>query len=715
MTTNEGGSGTVNASVTRIRSINSTHVELRVEEYEGYAGVDGVHKNETVGYLVVKPGTWNVGGKIWRVGTRSTDSSYSTMNFGYTFASQPAILTQINSYNEADAGSHTRQDNPTTSSSDVKVEEDSDAAHVAETIGFVAAETGVVNTTYTNGLLIQAGVTSDSVTDNWYTVTFNQYFVYTPVVVTKMMTENGGDEADESVQGVTKTTFQVSVEETPSHDGSHTTEIFGWIAGNEGLIYGRQYVATEPSYSVYSTEEILPNGSFIANRYETAFKGYLLMKVDKNTTNGWQTVDVVVNDTNTGTLRTVSGDHFDLSSIWNSTPWNTDKYGAGVYRVYIALTDAKGNVLQSDVGYIEGWDTFNITQPPVKINITEIRVYNVTGTPNTHIYINDLKGSGINTTFTLYTGNVYRIEIEVQNLPSSSVWNLTLVNVSHQNLNPVWEVDDVNDVWYSNISDRSDTNYVGGLWSSGIVEWNTSSLDGIVQPGGNVTFYYIVNITSNQEEDRAVKFLISDPNFDKYDISTFHIVVTENIPPFLYQEIYNVTSVNVTRGNSLTVYARWNETIGQALAEYNSTTSILSNYTITLPTPNPQNWTNYTIETTGLWQLGKHVVKIYASDEKDNWNGSLPYISFYVWGLARITDGSLNATMISVGESVKITCKVEDATVNEPITNYIVHFYNSTHELGTNITNSDGWTTFVYTDNSPGTETILCNITENAM
>ena len=623
---------------------------------------------------------------------------------------------QINSYNEADdAGSHARQNDTTTSHGDVKVEEDGDGAHGTETIGYIAVETGVANQTYTNGMLIQAGVIIDDVTHNWYPINYPQYYSTPPVVISKMMTEDGADEADEAMQGVTETTFQVSVEESPSHPpGTHTDETFGWLASDRGKIYGRQYLSAEPSYSFCGDEENLPNGSFIANKYTTRFKGYLLMKVEKNTSSGWQTLEVVVNDTQTQTLRIISGDVFDLSSIWNATPWNTDKHSAGVYRVYVSLTDKNGTVLESEVGKIEGYGLFNITKPPVEVNITEIRVYNITGNPNPKTYTGDLEGSGINTTFTLYSGNQYRIEIEVMTLSSSGEWNLSTSNFTHENLDPSWEIDE-DDIWYSNSSNRTDDKFVGGLWNSGIVKWNSSSLDGTVQPGGNVTFYYIVNVSASEEDDITVTFLINDTFFTKKDVSVFHIIVPESVPPFLYQGIYNLTKNNVTRGETLVIYARWNETISDAIAEFNSTSVDMENHTITLPSPNPQNWTNYTIQTTSQWKLGAHMSKIYAADEKGNWNGTLPYLNFTVWGLARVSDGHLNSSTIDVGDSVMIECKVEDQTLSslKEVSNYPVRFYNSTSELGISLTNSSGWASFVYTDESPGVESIICNITEN--
>ncbi|RLJ04379.1 MAG: hypothetical protein DRP18_04785, partial [Candidatus Aenigmatarchaeota archaeon] len=483
-------------------------------------------------------------------------------------------------------------------------------------------------------------------------------------------------------------------------------------SGDETNLLGykqmRQYVYPEPTYSISSSEETPDTG--IANP-GTDFYGYLLMQVYRNTTSGWQLVDTVINETTARLLE--AGENLNISPIWNSNPWNTDKQSAGVYKIYAALTDSKGNILNSEYGSIEDYYLFNITAPSIQLNITEIRIYNVTGNPNAHIYTGDLKDSGINKTFTLYKGQVYRIEIQIDNLPLSQIWYINSSTITHSGLNSTWTIDATDDIWYSNESNRAQTDYTGGWWN-GTLKWN-SSLDGVVQPGGTATFYYIVNITTNENEIYPVVFTIDDPTFTKTDHSAFKILVPENVPPSLYNNIYNLTKTKVIRGESTTIYARWDETIRNATAEYNSTSSFLENHTISLPEPNPKNWTNHTISTTFAWLLGTHVAKIYAADEQDNWNNTLQYLNFTVWGMAEITDGILEPSTINVTNSTKIKCKVADTTTldDDPIANYTVYFYNSTGLMGTNTTNSTGWAVFTYIDDTPGQETITCNITKD--
>jgi len=493
---------------------------------------------------------------------------------------------------------------------------------------------------------------------------------------------------------------------TSDYIGSHTHGTSGWLYDLVDNIIVRKYASTEPNVSVGSENY---SGSAVSNDGNVSFKGYLLMTVQKYS-GTWQTISVRINDTNTSTIRTIENlSALNIGYLWNQNPWYTDLQGEGTYRVYAALTNPKGNVLNSDLGYLNNTYNFTINPSPVQINIINITIYNVTDNLNPHTYTGDLEDFGTNKTFTLYSGETYRVEIKVNNT-GSATWYINNSNISHTNLNSIWQLNATEDIWYSNISERSDTSFTGGNWSAGNVKWN-SSLGGIVPAGKNATFYYVFNVTSSQTENRLVNFRIEEPTFIKNDYSTYHIVIAESVPPFLYQEIYGITNVNVTRGNSTKVYARWNETIGQAKAEYNSTTPTLINYTISPPFTG--NWTNYTISTTSIWLLGNHSVKIYASDEQGNWNGTLSYLNFKVWGMAEVTSGSLNSSTINVSDTVKIECQVKDTTNNTAIPNYVVSFYNSTNLLGTNTTNSTGWAFHTYTDNSPGTETIVCNVTEN--
>ncbi len=154
-------------------------------------------------------------------------------------------------------------------------------------------------------------------------------------------------------------------------------------------------------------------------------------------------------------------------------------------------------------------------------NITQIRIYDVTGQANTHSGGTSI-GSGLNTTFYFYKKEprVYRVEIDVRN-DASTQWTIDSTDiVYHENLNSTWDINTTADVWYY----EGDANYTGGNWSNGRVTWNTS-LGGKLTNGETGTFYYVVNITTSGNEKYPVYFLCNDTvdNVGSYDNSIYNI------------------------------------------------------------------------------------------------------------------------------------------------------------------------------------------------
>ncbi|RLJ04641.1 MAG: hypothetical protein DRP18_04460, partial [Candidatus Aenigmatarchaeota archaeon] len=445
-------------------------------------------------------------------------------------------------------------------------------------------------------------------------------------------------------------------------------------------------------------------GSSILNRNETSTYGYLIMKVQRYQSPGWTDVDTVVNDLETGNPRLINPYNFTLlDTVWNE--WNTDRYENGTYRIYVAFTDPQGNVLEtSDSSFIQTFYNFTINPPPSIIAIKNITIYDVTDSPNTHTDTSNLQDSGLNKTFLLYTEKVYRIEILVENSPNSEEnWTISDAQVYHLNLSQSWVVSS-SDIWYSN-----GTNFEGGSFTGGNVSWDTTQ-DGIVPKGETATFYYVVNVTSTSEEFWNVDFWINDTNFIKHDYSVFHVVVSEEQPPQLFNNTYGLNTTHVNRGGSMLIYANWTEDIGWAKAEYNDTSSQLVNHTIT-----PEGtWTNHTIQTNSSWLLGHHIAKIYAADLNQNWNNSLKYLDFWVWGWAHVEDSHPQTSQtIQENESITFYCEIRnDASL--AIDQYPVDFWIDNVYQGTNLTNSSGWAFFNFTSLSLGTHTLKCNISDNS-
>ena len=430
---------------------------------------------------------------------------------------------------------------------------------------------------------------------------------------------------------------------------------------------------------------------------------YLTMKVQKKD-GTWTDVPgglIVAKEPN----NISSGNYLFLDDKWNNISWYTDKEDPGLYRAYVELTDSAENILKnSDGSYMTGYYEFNISKPPSIIQLSNIRVYDVTNALDKKTNTSDLIGSGTNTTFNLYTTKTYRVEFVLWNNDTSiEDWNIS-GDILHEYLNETWNITLTN-IWYSNETN----NFTGGNWSSGIVTWNTS-LGGTINIGQNGTFYYILEINTSKSENYPVHFLINHSQFTLGDNSVFNIILTETQPPGLYNSIYGLNDSSIIRGQSILIYARWDEAIDEAKAEYNSTDSTFYNHSISLPPPNLQNWTNHTITTNVSWVLGNHSAKIYAKDLNNNWNDTLQYLTFLVYGQAHITNSSLSNSTIVQGDNTTMRCRVM-ADNGSPINGYNVSFYNETgFELGWNLTNSTGWASLTFTGNTLGTQEIICYI-----
>jgi len=476
-------------------------------------------------------------------------------------------------------------------------------------------------------------------------------------------------------------------------------------------------------YDVTSGGEVT-HGSLLSNPGPTPLRGSLRLLIQQNTTGGWQDAATLLDDVGSGTVRTINATSWlDIASLWNASPWNTGNDPAGLYRAYAEFVAPDGTLLASTASPAPGgqlWNasSFTINQAPLRLNLTAVTIYDVSDTLNTHTYTGNLTANSTNDTFTLISGHAYRVELHVRNKANSTLWNLSQDAIGHSGLNASWMLDATNDVWYRNASDTADR--LGGAWQGGNVSWNTSANGGLANNGTTVVFSYVLNLSGASAEERPVAFRIDDPLLQLSDRSVFRIVLPDQQPPQLYNGsgnlVYNLSVVDVIRGDNTTIFARWDEAILNATVTYNSTSPLLSTYAVSLPSPNPQNWTNHTLATTPLWTLGGHVAKLAASDEQGNWNDTLAYLPFTVWGLARITGSTISDVLLNVSDTTTLACRIQDVTADpdEDLAGYIVTFTNGTGLLGTNTTNSTGWAFWTYNDTTPGSENFTCSISANA-
>jgi hypothetical protein len=213
---------------TRLRNVGSGNFEYKLEEW---AYLDGSYSTETAHMLAVQPTEQRLrlsDGSIWLVkaGTKSTNSSFTTVSLGSFFDAQPVVLTKSQTINETDPIA-TRVQNVTQGSFDVRIqEEEAGGTHGSETVGYIALQP---TTGRLNGKAFEVQRTSRVVTDSWYRIDFQQQYD-SPKFITDIQTYYGTDPANLRYRNLTGTGVDIKVEEEQSRDTetAHTSETVGY-------------------------------------------------------------------------------------------------------------------------------------------------------------------------------------------------------------------------------------------------------------------------------------------------------------------------------------------------------------------------------------------------------------------------------------------------------------------------------------------------------
>jgi predicted esterase len=232
-------------AVVRMQNIDSDSFQLKLQE-PNYK--DGWHVKETVSYMVIERGTWELSdGTILKAGTLSTNKlsrqGRETVSLEAEFESDnsPAIFTQVQTYKGRDWVT-TRTDNITGESFQVMMQEEeklNGGGHVTETIGWLAVETGAA----TDGdTIIEGGVTADKFTHQTKSQSFEASFESAPTLLTKLDSFDGADTANSRIKSVNANGFSAMISEEQSRDREwfHTTESLSYLAlgGSSGMLNG---------------------------------------------------------------------------------------------------------------------------------------------------------------------------------------------------------------------------------------------------------------------------------------------------------------------------------------------------------------------------------------------------------------------------------------------------------------------------------------------
>ncbi|MEM8486210.1 MAG: putative Ig domain-containing protein, partial [Bacteroidota bacterium] len=215
----------------RVRNVTENSFEFQFDEWDY---LDGVHGSETVAYMVLEAGSHAMSdGRSIQAGfTTISGNAFNSVSFKDAFSSNPVVLTQVGSANDAAAvTSRNTSVSATGFSVQLEEQEGSTNEHGAETVYWVAIATGSDAAAIPN----EAGITGNDVTDAWHTITFAQSYATNPVFFGDFQTVDGGDPATMRYQSLGSGSVEIFAEEeqAANDEVGHTTEVAGFVVFDE--------------------------------------------------------------------------------------------------------------------------------------------------------------------------------------------------------------------------------------------------------------------------------------------------------------------------------------------------------------------------------------------------------------------------------------------------------------------------------------------------
>ncbi len=220
---------------TRVRNVTDNGFEFQIDEWDY---LDGVHGVEDIGWLAIAEGSHTLNsGQTIVASTASVGVGFAAVAFGETL-DDAIVFAETTTVNDA-AALATRIRSVTDQGFEVQIEEEeAGGAHVAETVSWIAIETGG-----SGGL--EAVRTGDQLDERADSFVFTQPFTDTPVFIADMQTTDGVDTATLRLSEIDANGVSMFVQEERSADTEvdHTNEVAGYLALQDGLIYLDSFMA----------------------------------------------------------------------------------------------------------------------------------------------------------------------------------------------------------------------------------------------------------------------------------------------------------------------------------------------------------------------------------------------------------------------------------------------------------------------------------------
>ena len=226
------------ASTIRIRNVDSTGFEIRVEEYDF---LNRIHVNETVSVFVVEAGSYELAdGTILEAGNRDgIDHSPRRLGFANEFSGRPIVLGQVTTQN----GSSTvapriqavRGDGFTVR---LQEQESFNQVHVDETFSYLAIERGVGEAD--GGLTFDSFLTPRAVTSANFDATFRTDIGSDGAFFANLQSFRDSETAALRYRslGTDDATIFIQEERSADNEIAHAAERVGILAIEAGFLFG---------------------------------------------------------------------------------------------------------------------------------------------------------------------------------------------------------------------------------------------------------------------------------------------------------------------------------------------------------------------------------------------------------------------------------------------------------------------------------------------
>jgi hypothetical protein len=217
------------AAAVRIRNVTGSGFEIRIQEWECY---DGVHAQESVGYLAVESGVYTLAGNLKVEAGRfvfSKGGVFKTVTFQNVFPAAPVLLASVVTLNDP-AAVEVRLNKITTKGFNIRLQEQeaNTQDHGAELVAYIAwpPSSGSFD-----GIAFEVDKTSKIIDHKFKEILFSDQHAGSPVFVGQMQSHNGGDTSGVRWQGKDGNGVDVRIAEETSHDAEikHVAEVVGFM------------------------------------------------------------------------------------------------------------------------------------------------------------------------------------------------------------------------------------------------------------------------------------------------------------------------------------------------------------------------------------------------------------------------------------------------------------------------------------------------------